>query len=184
MVEAIQSVWYNNKLLGFFLLGQIVTDKVDFIKRNNPSAEELRLLDKIKPVSGDVLRSCAKILNWLTQYCVFNNDITSTHKDSFESISNWLNEHYAENITVDSLCQKFHYSRSALFNTFKNELNQGIMEHVNLIRLEKSKSLLLTHKISEVSYMVGFNDNNYFSRIFKKTYGISPSAYVKKYSQT
>lgn len=184
MIEAIQPVWYDSQLLGYFLLGQIVTDKDDFIKQNNPSAEELKLLDKIKPISNDVLYSCAKILNWLANYCVLNNDITSSHKESFDDIEKWLNEHFAEKITIDFLCQKFHYSRSALFAVFKNELNQGVLEHINLIRLEKSKTLLLNHSINDVAYMVGFNDNNYFSRIFKKTYGISPSTYLKKYSHT
>ena len=63
---------------------------------------------------------------------------------------------------------------------FKNELNQGITSYINDLRLEKSKALLEEHSVKEVASLVGFEDANYFSRIFKKKYGVSPSAFSKK----
>ena len=44
-------------------------------------------------------------------------------------------------------------------------------------RLNKAKELLSTHSVSKVAEMVGISDNNYFSRIFKKRYGITPSQF-------
>lgn len=61
------------------------------------------------------------------------------------------------------------------------ECRQGIMEYINSVRLKKSKELLNEWKIVEVSRMVGISDSNYFSRIFKKKYGISPEHYKQKF---
>lgn len=55
------------------------------------------------------------------------------------------------------------------------------MEYINSVRLKKSKELLNEWKIVEVSRMVGISDSNYFSRIFKKKYGISPEHYKQKF---
>lgn len=181
LTEAIQPVKVNGRPLGYFLLGQILTDREKFIRQNRPNEKELALLDELAFCSPDTLRSYAKILSWLAQYTVLNNDIRLCHKESFETINAYIREHYAEALTVDFLCSQFHYSRSALFALFKEECRQGIMEYINSVRLEKSKELLNEWKIVEVSRMVGISDSNYFSRIFKKKYGISPEHYKQKF---
>jgi len=54
-----------------------------------------------------------------------------------------------------------------------------VANHIKQIRLKKAADIILntTHPISEVAFMVGFNDRKHFSREFKKVYNVSPSAY-------
>ena len=56
------------------------------------------------------------------------------------------------------------------------------MNYINILRLEKAKKLMRDReiKISSVSAQVGFSDINYFTRRFKKYFGITPSEYISK----
>ena len=175
--EAILPVRIDGELIGYFLLGQILTDRERFIEMNHPSEEEIALLDKMPATALDTLRSYAKLLSWLAHYTILNNSISLRHRETFESISAYIRKHYHENLTVDGLCEHFHYSRSGLFTLFKEECGQGVMEYVNSVRLEASRELLQEFKVVETANMVGISDANYFSRVFKKKYGISPSEY-------
>ncbi len=72
-------------------------------------------------------------------------------------------------------------SRTAMFKAFKNAYNETPLEYLTNLRITKSKELL-TNKlnnlsISEVSQIVGFNDPLYFSRVFSKKTGMSPSEF-------
>jgi len=91
---------------------------------------------------------------------------------------NELIEHNLHNsdYTVEDLARSLTISRVQLYRKVKAILGIGVSEHVNNIRLEKSKELLLKSKqnISEIAYAVGFSSLYYFSNVFKNKYGISP----------
>nr|WP_315166752.1 substrate-binding domain-containing protein [uncultured Flavobacterium sp.] len=92
-----------------------------------------------------------------------------------------LNEYIEQNLhnsdyTVEELAKSLTISRVQLYRKVKAILGISVIEHVNNIRLEKSKELLLKSKqnISEIAYAVGFSSLYYFSNVFKNKYGISP----------
>ncbi len=88
-----------------------------------------------------------------------------------------ISEDYQSDITLSSLADTFSISPEHLSRTFKKETGFGINEYLTLIRLRKAEQLLLednSQSISQIAYDCGFNDSNYFSNKFKKTYGISP----------
>ena len=60
---------------------------------------------------------------------------------------------------------------------FKKVRGQGFKDHLNAVRIEKARTLLATggHKVYEVAQMVGFSDYKYFSAVFKKVTGTSPT---------
>ena len=62
---------------------------------------------------------------------------------------------------------------------FKKVRGQGFKDHLNAVRIEKARTLLATggHKVYEVAQMVGFSDYKYFSAVFKKLTGTSPTRY-------
>ena len=71
-------------------------------------------------------------------------------------------------------------SRSVLYRKLRAVTNQSANEFINLIRLKRAAQLLSknTMNVSEISYMVGFNDPQYFSKCFRKQYGKTPSQYA------
>lgn len=97
-----------------------------------------------------------------------------------------LNELIERNIdkslyTVEDLAKDLTISRVQLYRKVKAILGISISDHINNIRLEKSKELLLNsnQNISEIAYSVGFSSPNYFSTSFKNKYGVTPKEFKK-----
>jgi AraC-like DNA-binding protein len=83
-------------------------------------------------------------------------------------------------VSVRMLYTSVGMSRTAFYHKLKSLIDMSPAEFIRLIRLNKSKELLLTkqYNINEVAYMCGFSDPKYFSTSFKKHFGKSPSAFV------
>jgi AraC-like DNA-binding protein len=78
---------------------------------------------------------------------------------------------------VNDFCPDLAMSRTLVYEKLKALTNQSPNEFIRVIRLKQAKELLTSKKytIQEVSLMTGFSDTKYFSTVFKKYYGISPS---------
>ena len=81
---------------------------------------------------------------------------------------------------VTKLVKEMGVSRSLLHKKLKALTNMSTTEFIRLCRLKKSIHYLKHDNlnISEVAYEVGFNDPKYFSRIFKKHFGVTPTEYI------
>jgi signal transduction histidine kinase/DNA-binding response OmpR family regulator len=81
--------------------------------------------------------------------------------------------------TVEDLAKDLYISRVQLYRKVKAIFGISVSEHINNIRLEKSKELLKKNNqnISEIAYAVGFSSPNYYSTAFKNKYGITPKEY-------
>jgi DNA-binding response OmpR family regulator len=99
-------------------------------------------------------------------------------KEFLNKVINILNEELANSeFSVDDLCRRLGVSRTVLYNKIKTLTGQPPNDFIKVVRLNKAKDILETHKymISEVADMVGFSDPKYFSVCYKKQFGISPS---------
>ncbi|MBC8062868.1 MAG: helix-turn-helix transcriptional regulator [Clostridiaceae bacterium] len=110
------------------------------------------------------------------------NQYNYTNIRKVDKIINYMTENYTNNITLQELSNYVHTSPSYLGNIFKQITGKSTINYFIEIRLNKAKSLLTDgFTVSETSKLVGFNDVFYFSRVFKKFEGISPSQYVNLY---
>lgn len=98
-----------------------------------------------------------------------------------KSAVKYIKDNYRKNITVDMAAKDLFISASSLMHLFKNELGKTFYDCLTEYRIEMAKELLKEsgYKIYEISEKVGFNDEKYFSQVFKKVTGISPSEYIK-----
>ncbi|MBC9798096.1 hybrid sensor histidine kinase/response regulator transcription factor, partial [Sinomicrobium weinanense] len=96
-----------------------------------------------------------------------------------KSVENRMSE---SDFSVKVLCRDLGMSNSMFYRKIKGILDLTPNEFIKNIRLRRAAQLLADNNIhiSEVAYMIGFNDLSYFSACFKKQYGASPSAYRKK----
>lgn len=85
-------------------------------------------------------------------------------------------------LNVESLCEAMHMSRSSLYNKIKALTQDSPSDFIRKVRLNEACQLLKSQRytIAEVADLVGFNDPKYFTDIFKKYYGMTPSAYMKQ----
>ena len=113
-----------------------------------------------------------------------NNKFVGKHSGNLliEECVKYVQDNFMHHITLADVARVHSVSMEHLSRTFKKETGFGFNEFVTLVRLQRAESMLKNENgksISEIAYVCGFNDSNYFSDKFKKTYGIPPSK-VKK----
>lgn len=86
--------------------------------------------------------------------------------------------------SIENIAEKLSVSQRYLSDTLKKETGKTSTEHLQLYLIDEAKNILLNPNktISEVAYELGFEYPQYFSRLFKKKEGISPSEYQQKYN--
>ena len=97
------------------------------------------------------------------------------------SIMSHVNRNFASRITLDDIAALTYFSPIYCDTVFKREVGRSIIDFLIDKRIEEAKKLMLgnIHSLTEISELVGFKDYNYFSRVFKKRTGYTPSAYCK-----
>ena len=97
----------------------------------------------------------------------------------------YIEENYMHRLTLASISANVNLSSSYLCRVFKSEVGISITSYLNNLRIRKAATLIKeqTLSLTEISAMVGIDDQLYFSRLFKKCMGISPSEYGKKFHQ-
>lgn len=101
--------------------------------------------------------------------------------EEIDLASTYFNEHYNEEISVEEYAASRHMSVSWFIRAFKQYIGITPMQYVLSIRIANAQNLLeaTDYNITEISNMVGYDNPLYFSRIFKKQRGLSPSEYRK-----
>ncbi len=107
----------------------------------------------------------------------------SKDADRIHSIINYINENIERKITLKEIADSQNLSTYYLSHFIKKNMGMTFQEHLNNIRLDKAVNLLsISNKtITEVSYESGFSSTKSFNKLFKKTYGCTPSEYRKQY---
>lgn len=87
--------------------------------------------------------------------------------------------------SIDDFCEQMNMSQSTLYRKLKTLTGMSANEFIRNVRVKKACEILRTtgKSVSEVAYMVGFNDPKYFGIVFKKELGMSPSKYVEGISE-
>ncbi len=116
----------------------------------------------------------SKILIRFTD-CVFNFKNVK-NKDVIYKAIEFANHRYMDKISLEDAASYVHLSPSYFSKLFKDETGYNFSAYINHIRVEKSKSLLMNEDISlvDISYLVGFEDQSYFTKVFKRIVGITP----------
>lgn len=88
-------------------------------------------------------------------------------------------------ISTTALAERFNYSPSQFSRRFMAVAGENVKEYVTRVKLERSKEMLRTINLSitEIAYQLGYTTPFYFTNVFTKHYGISPSAYRSKFSE-
>lgn len=91
----------------------------------------------------------------------------------------YIQEHYNEQVTLNEVAENIYVSTFYISRMFKKELGKSFVDFLNDVRIEKSKELLkdVKYKTYEVAEIVGIPDPHYFSKLFKKYSGMTPSEY-------
>lgn len=108
-----------------------------------------------------------------------SNAVSNQVPPEIKLICEYLQENYEEKLTLEEITQHVGFSKYYGGRLFKQYMGMTIIEYLIKIRLDRAKELLTQgeYSIKQISYMVGYQDPNYFTWSFKKATGISPVKY-------
>lgn len=91
----------------------------------------------------------------------------------------YINNHYNKHITLDEVANLIHLSSSYFSSLFKREVGVNFSKYLNQVRIEESKKLLkdTDYSILQIAMEVGFEDQSYFTKVFKNNVGITPKEF-------
>ena len=145
----------------------------------------------ITPLKGAPLGGQQLVRNYLEMLLIHllrateqQNDtsLTSARSDAAslpaDRIMAYLDEHIYERITIEQLCETFHYQKSRLCALFKKQTGKTIITYFTERKIEAAKELMRQGKtMGQIATALQFDTPQYFSRIFRSYTGLSPRAY-------
>ena len=130
------------------------------------------------------LEDLDEIVKWLNEVnerfenCLLTNP-TSKHAPVVLKAMEYIREHAAEKITLNDVAGHVYLSPTYFSKLLKSETGQSFTIYLNRIRIEQSKQLMTdyTKSIAVISNQVGYDDQSYFTKVFKKHEGLTPYRY-------
>lgn len=91
----------------------------------------------------------------------------------------YIDIYYMREITLEDVSREVNISPQYFSKLFKEEMGENFIDYLTSTRIEKARELLEkgNHSVKEICFMIGYGDPNYFSRIFKKIVGVTPTEY-------
>ena len=121
-------------------------------------------------------------IEMVRKYCLLvKNQSLKNYPPLIRDLLNHINLNLSSDLSLKSLSQMFSVNASYLSSLFRREMDMTLTDYVNGRRIDTALKLLNTTdiQIQDIAYYVGIEDVNYFTRIFKKKIGVSPTEYKK-----
>ncbi len=183
LYEVITPIKDKRGIIGYIMFGQAYNQDfddllkerlVEFGKYLDPDTLQ-QAFSALKPLNSELIAAVSLLTQTFITYLV-NNRIVRVDKSNFEeTLSQYIEDNIATEITVPDLCAYFDISRTSFYELSSQCLDCSVMQYIKRIRIEKAKRLLQETQIpiTKIAEQVGFWDYNYFIRVFKKETGIS-----------
>jgi len=153
-------------------------------KLNNELSTEILAEDKDFYKCIETLNNIKEVLDWLQYikdriYLVINNHVDDEKSFIITKAKKYIKDHFSEEFNLTDLADELNISAGYLSTLFKEIVGIGFSEYITKLKIDKAKDLLSNSniKIYKISEMIGYNNPYYFSRVFKKYIGKSPSEY-------
>ena len=187
-----QSIYQDYTLIQFFTEFESIKDRITTLPLNGLkrlkelfTSAEVQLKGQQDGFWPCRSRSYLMEMLYLIVYSYLDIDAAKQHgtesddQAEFSKISEYLNEHIEEQITLETLTKEFSINRNKLNELFMNQSSMTCLNYLLNLRIDLAKILLTKTElqISEIGSRVGYPDSNYFTKVFKKSTGKTPSQY-------
>ncbi|MDQ6421662.1 response regulator [Paenibacillus sp. LHD-117] len=136
------------------------------------------------PGTVDGIASLASLLDYVARFCEAADSAAGEKpmgesSNAMREIVAYLDEHYFEDIGLIDIATRYHLDPSYLSRQFKAATGENFIEYVTRKRMEKACELLREpdRKINDIAELVGYENQRYFSQVFKKFTGATPTEY-------
>ena len=141
----------------------------------------------LKPVNYEEFGNCIDNLkiSMFEQRVAEEEELKAQEERTITGITRYMQSHLAEEVSLSVLAEEFHLNAQYISQLFKNEIGVGFLAYLTNIRMEKAKKLLLSTSLSvtEVAEQSGYGDYRVFTKVFKKSEGVTPSQYRRNFME-
>lgn len=130
-----------------------------------------KLMETMKKINEDFLEKGEEVINKNQQYSPIVSAILSD-----------IEKNYSQKISLEEYSERFKMTPEYISRIFSKEVGQAFSNYLTSLRIDKAKELLMdkNYKIYEIACMVGYNDVQYFCRVFRRIVGVSAKEYIIK----
>ena len=156
----------------------------------NEGVEKIKLFDSSLPINtlehNFSVKKCESVCKNIEEYILYllekYRDVEDDEKPFIKNIKSYIESNLDFKININQIADAFHYNPRYLGRLFKQQTGNTINDYITYRRLKRAKTLLSDTEASviDISNEVGFNNVTYFNRLFKKSFGITPTKYRKE----
>lgn len=178
-------IMHNQSILGYIMLGQLkVDDNFKNIKQKLSSdgldVDKLEVLYNNLPIKKEeFIKSIINLATILAKHLLLDNIVKPKNLSTLDTLVEFINENIHSPLSVEYIAQQNFVSVSLIYKLFYKNFNTSVKDYINKRRCELALSLLMfsDKSLNDVAFEVGFSSLSYFSKVFKKLYGVSPLKY-------
>ena len=191
LIEAMINLKIDNTIVGFIMFGQIsnINNKEErYNNLSNKTRKNLNisfskeLSDKLIYIDEEKLNSVSIILLALAKYAISEKMVSIQQEQFISKLNDFIDKNIEDtSLTVNDFLRYFHMSKTCFYVAMDKYIGMSIAKYLKTKRLEYAKRILENSDISlmDLTSKVGFNDYNYFCRVFKKSAHMSAEEYIK-----
>ena len=161
------------------ILDSIIEDIIEFVGKDFKNINKDKILSELLDLKefSDFNNCISMVLKNFINY--ISSYKRSKNIDLLEKVKNYIETNYMNDISLDNLAQYVSMSSFYLSRIFSKAYDINIKEYIIKIRMEKAKGMLVegNKSVKQIAFEVGYLDQNYFSKAFKKYTNISPKEY-------
>lgn len=145
--------------------------------------DTLRVLESVRECFesvSDMKQQKCKALFLYLYYQLLESE-QNNENPHIKAIKNYIAKNYKRKITLEEISKEVHLTPQYCCKIFSKYMGQTLFDFISIQRIEEAKSLMITtdYSLTDISALIGFEDYNYFSRIFKKITGTNARDYRK-----
>lgn len=164
-----QAVFHPNQIEPYTEL----LDKLYFLANSDDYLKDMRINENLAKLLTIIME-----MSWQPekQHLI---RIEGENRFRITAVKAYLDDHWSEKIALKDLSERFYINQYYLARLFKQQYGTSILSYLSNLRITRAKNLLRFTKdsVEMIGRQCGYEDANYFSRIFKKTEGVSPMKY-------
>ena len=192
--EVVTPLRHGNVIIGYLMFGQVLQTsnpgsywnevwmrcskyRVDKEQLHQAYLKKRPMMPEEVEAAAKILEACAGYL-WLQRYIFVKED------NLLSQIEEYITNNLNDDLSSPALCKKFNISKSKLYNVFQKYYESSVGDIIRKQRIKKAKELLESTEdpVSEIANQVGYDDYNYFIKVFKKETGLTPVQFRKNKS--
>lgn len=192
-IEKLKKLDFSSKIFSFNINHDISFTCISFYHYDNTKMyllvgpyttnENLNNINAISKITEDDLENIIKLHSYIIDNHICNTKSSRINSPFVNHAIKYIEKNYATEISIDDICKELNVNKCYFCSVFKKEIGLTFINYLNNYKIEKSKELLKNPNMSllDVSLSVGYNNQSYFSTVFKKITSKTPLEFRDEY---